>query len=153
MMRSARVLLVLALAAASVGASVDVASAKTAAPTIGAKAHVVTAKPHVSSHRGMMPKGVLKKSFTTTAKTSTKTLKYYGGKIIQAPKVIQVLYGAGTYAPYVAPTGVGARHGHPPDGPSFYKHLARSSSLSLHPISSSTNSRGSHQLLELRRPL
>jgi len=104
-MRSARILLVLALAATSVGASVDAAQAKTAAPTMGAKSHIVTAKPHVSSHRGMMPKGVLKKSFSTTAKTSTKTLKYYGGKIIQAPKVVQVLYGAGTYAPYVAPTG------------------------------------------------
>jgi hypothetical protein len=106
MMRSARVLLVLALAAASVGASVDAASARNTAPTVGAKAHVVAAKPALSSHLGIMPKSVGKKP-TTTAAVATKTLSYYGGKIIQNVKVVQVLYGAGTYAPYVAATGAG----------------------------------------------
>ena len=105
-MRSARVLLVLALAASSIGMSVDAASAKSATPIHGSKAHLISAKPHVSSHRGIMPKGTVNKS-AAAVKPSSKTLKYYGGKIIQNAKVIQVLYGAGTYAPYVAPTGAG----------------------------------------------
>ena len=103
-MRSARVLLVLALAATSLGVSAEVASAKTATPIHGAKAHLISAKPHLTRH-GQMAYGVGKKNISAAARTTTKTLTYYGGKIIPNAKVIQVLYGTGTYASYVAPTG------------------------------------------------
>ena len=105
-MRSARVLLVLALAAASVGASVEVASAKTASPTIGVAAHALAKTPTATNH-GIFKKVIGKKQPSINAVVASKTLKYYGGKIIQNVKVVQVLYGTGTYAPYVAATGAG----------------------------------------------
>lgn len=103
-MRSARVLLVLALTAASVGSAVDAAEAKVVSPKIGVAAHSITKAPAATNH-GIFKKVIGKKQPSATAVVASKTLKYYGGKIIQNVKVVQVLYGAGTYAPYVAATG------------------------------------------------
>ncbi len=105
-MRSARVLLVLALTAASVGSAVDAAEAKVVSPKIGVAAHSITKAPAATNH-GIFKKVIGKKQPSATAVVASKTLKYYGGKIIQNVKVVQVLYGAGTYAPYVAATGAG----------------------------------------------
>ncbi len=105
-MRSARVLLVLALTAASVGSAVDAAEAKMVSPKIGVAAHSITKAPAATNH-GIFKKVIGKKQPSATAVVPSKTLKYYGGKIIQNVKVVQVLYGAGTYAPYVAATGAG----------------------------------------------
>ena len=44
---------------------------------------------------------------SVAARTSGKTLTYYGGPIVKNIKVIQVLYGSGTYQSFVQGTGSG----------------------------------------------
>ena len=44
---------------------------------------------------------------TVTARVSRKALTYYGGPVVNSIKVIQVLYGTGTYQPFVQGTGSG----------------------------------------------
>jgi len=46
-------------------------------------------------------------SGSTSARTSGKTLTYYGGPVVNSIKVIQVLYGSGTYQSFVQGTGTG----------------------------------------------
>jgi len=46
-------------------------------------------------------------SITITARASGKTLSYFGGPVVQNIKVIQVLYGSGTYQSFVQGTGSG----------------------------------------------
>jgi hypothetical protein len=47
------------------------------------------------------------RSATIAARTSGKTLTYYGGPVVKNIKVIQVLYGSGTFQPFVQGTGSG----------------------------------------------
>jgi len=44
---------------------------------------------------------------SVSARTSGKTLTYYGGPVVNSIKVIQVLYGSGTYQSFVQGTGSG----------------------------------------------
>ena len=49
---------------------------------------------------------------------SAKTLSYYGGPVVKNIKVIQVLYGSGTYQSFVQGTGSGTMAANGPGSPS-----------------------------------
>jgi hypothetical protein len=119
--RRAGALGVLALltTALSVMSAHQLASADDAAAQGAGKA--LTTNPGTHLRPGLLPKTNGRRS--PNAAPAGAHLTYYGGKVIQNVKVIQVLYGAGTYTSEVSGTGAATIA-------SFYRGVTNSSYLS-----------------------
>ena len=96
------------------------ASAQTAAPEFvpGTRVHVLPFRAPGTVAPAVVPDAL------NPARTSAKTLKYYGGPVMGNIAVEQVLWGSGTYTPQVAGTVT-------PDIATFYQGLLTSSFMDM----------------------
>jgi hypothetical protein len=111
----------LAASIAAMLASVAVSAQESSAAANAAAGPAIEAAPHgihwkndpesIAAHPGSVAaqRAAAESAFSagTSARISRKALTYYGGPIVKNIKVIQVLYGTGTYQSFVQGTGSG----------------------------------------------